>query len=122
VILTNKEIKLLRLSLDKGASPPERANAAAKLVASLVSRGVDGYAIESALSSRKVVEVPSYNKHSPEVLLGEMLLDFGKHKGKKLKHVPHDYLCWCLEDYGNLSRPMRQAFTQWLSFIYGNRA
>jgi hypothetical protein len=118
VILTEKEIKLLRLSLDKGASSPERANAAAKLVASLVARGVDSYTIESALASTKV----SYNRNSPEVLLGEMLLDFGKHKGKRLKSVPHDYLIWCLEYYGNLSRPMRRAFTRWLEFVYGNRA
>jgi hypothetical protein len=123
VILTEKEIKLLRLSLDRCASSPERANAAARLVASLVARGIDGYAIEAALDERtKVVEAPRYNRHSPEVLLGEMLLDFGKHKGKKLKSVPHDYLRWALEDYGNLSRPMRRAFTQWLAFIYANRA
>jgi hypothetical protein len=118
VILTEKEIKLLRLGLDKAASPAERANAATKLVTSLVSRGVDGYAIESALASTKVVEVPLYNKHSPEVILGEMLVDFGKHKGKKLKNVPHSYLQWCLSDCGNLSRPMRRAFTQWLEFLY----
>jgi hypothetical protein len=118
MLFTDKEIKLLRLSLDKGASPAERANAAAKLVASLVSHGVDGYCVEEALSKSQVIEAPRYNRHSPEVLLGEMLLDFGKHKGKKLKNVPHDYLRWTLEECGNLKPAYRRAFTQWLAFIY----
>ena len=83
---------------------------------------MDGYAIEAALTSTKVVEVALYNRHSPEVLLGEMTIDFGKHKGKKLKNVPHSYLIWCLENCGNLSRHMRRAFTRWLEFVYGNRA
>jgi hypothetical protein len=48
--LTEKEEKLLRLALDKGAQAGERAAATEKLAQSLWARGVDAYDFISALA------------------------------------------------------------------------
>ena len=35
------------------------------------------------------------------------LMPFGKHRGKRLKSVPTDYLQWCLEECRNLTNELR---------------
>lgn len=45
--------------------------------------------------------------HLPEIS-GETPIWFGRHQGKPLKHIPHDYLLWLLFNVRNLNPGLKR--------------
>ena len=100
----NREIKLLTLALDRGASDGEINNAAKMFVRSLRKRGV-------TVADLIEQEQPDYNM-LPSYM--DMRMEFGKHKGKLLVDVPGEYLVWVLSNCTNISIRLRAAITELL--------
>lgn len=41
-------------------------------------------------------------------------MTFGKHRGKRIADIPHDYLAWCLQNIENLNPWLRAAMVEQL--------
>lgn len=92
---TQRESKLLRLILNRGASIGEVHNAAAKLAESLRGRQMTAEAIELVLRSAPSATDGSPLKYSrPD--FGLCTMPFGKHRGKAFSEISPSYFDWLL--------------------------
>jgi hypothetical protein len=82
VMLTQQEVKLLYLVLNKEAAPGEVSTGAQKLIESLRRRGVDAAKIEQALAEQPAAIKPLKPDYGMTVML------WGKHKGKLFVDCP----------------------------------
>jgi hypothetical protein len=110
MILDDRERKLVLLALDSSAQPGEAAGAAAALFRSFKKRYADGYKFLAELGAREARnQFPSLT-----VNYGLVTLPFGKHKGRRLRDVPPDYLLWMVRDCDCLTNVMREAIKRFL--------
>lgn len=105
--MTETELKLFRLALDKAATEEEAATAAAKLIALMRRRGADSYDPDERARFRfpEASRVPKRDKTVKAVdWPGSIIMPFGKHRGKPLALIPPDYLWWCLQNFDQTER------------------
>jgi hypothetical protein len=95
------EQKLVRLALDCAASEGEIHNSALALIRSLRARGVRPEAI---ITGAELEE-----RQAPSLRPGDMLMPFGKHRGRPLRSIPEPYLLWCLRACDNLQPELKSA-------------
>jgi uncharacterized protein (DUF3820 family) len=95
-VLTELEQKLLTLALDPAAQPGEWASAATKLVKSLRDRKLNGY--DPGLKQKMGVGSKAPPVDEIEKWPGSIIVDFGKHKGRKLAEIDPGYLRWYTEN------------------------
>ncbi|PYK18085.1 MAG: hypothetical protein DME55_07650 [Verrucomicrobia bacterium] len=81
-VLTQLELKLLYLALNREAAPGEVSNGAQKFVESLRRRGVDAIQIERALSEAPLIVKPLKPDYGRTVMI------WGRHKGRILADIP----------------------------------
>lgn len=100
--MTEVEMKLFRLALDKAATDEEAATAAAKLIALMRKRGADSYD-PNERDRFRIPEAARQARHDKTVKAehwpGSIVMPFGKHVGRPLAQIPPDYLRWCLENF-----------------------
>ena len=106
--LTDIEMKLLRLALDKGAYDGEAANAAVMLVRKLRERGAtaDGLFGGASYSSSKAIT--NY---------GDTKMTFGKYRDEMIKDIPISYLVWAVNNCSNMDGRLRLAITKFLEEV-----
>jgi putative quorum-sensing-regulated virulence factor len=115
--LDPREIKLVLLALDAAAAIGERDSAALAFMRSLGKRFRDGHALVTALEARgKEIIRERVVLKKAESPYADVLMRFGKHKGKPLREVPADYLCWVLRKCDRLSPSTRIAIKSYLDF------
>lgn len=90
-MFTEKEMKLWRLALDAQAQKGEIDNAAIAILKSLRSRNFKAETLTSVVKPEPKPK-PKPEKHKPDP--GDIVFQFGKHKGKMIREVPPDYLHW----------------------------
>jgi hypothetical protein len=91
VMLTQLELKLLHLALNKEAAPGEVSVGAQKFIESLRRRGVEAAEIEQALAKE-----PAAGKMlKPD--FGLSVMRWGKFKGRIFADIPPSYLRYQLE-------------------------
>jgi uncharacterized protein (DUF3820 family) len=95
-MLTELEQKLLTLALDPSAQPGEWATAGMKLIQSLRDRRVDGYnpGLKQKMDGTQEADLPKEVQEWP----GSIVIEFGKHKGRKLAEIDPGYLRWYTEN------------------------
>jgi hypothetical protein len=96
------EQKLVRLALDCAASEGEIQNSAVALIRSLRARGISPDAL---MTGSELAERRDGRSFGP----GDMLMTFGKHRGRPLKRIPTKYLRWALRECDNLQPELRAA-------------
>lgn len=111
--LSERELKLVRLALDKAAGQGEQENAMRMFLASLRARGVDGYSFENETKNRYHYEPPPKKEPDPPKREApgkydqwpfNVVFTFGKYRGKELRQIPSDYLEWCLANFDKVAR------------------
>lgn len=95
------EEKLLRLALDGAASEGEIQNSAVALIRALRARGVRP---EALMRGSELPDRPRQNFEA-----GNMLMPFGRYRGRPLRSVPTAYLHWCLRTCQKLQPELRAA-------------
>jgi len=106
-MLTPKEMKMLRLALDKGAYEGEADNAGVKLIRELRKRGIKADELFNQPTSKT-------NTQSSVTELGDTIMTFGKYKGDMIKYIPTNYLTWALDNCKNMKSSLRQAIHKYL--------
>jgi hypothetical protein len=99
---TAKEKKLIVLAFDAAAHEGEMQNSISALIRSLKYRYADGHAF--IRDAEATVERPC----------ADVVLRFGKHKGKTFKEVPESYLIWCLENFQDMDARTKSAMEYYL--------
>src|SRR3954471_20039164 len=84
-------MKLWRLALDTQAQKGEIENAAVAILISLRSRNFKAEMLNEVVKPQPKPKAKP-EKHKPDP--GDIVFQFGKHKGKKIREVPPDYLHW----------------------------
>jgi Putative quorum-sensing-regulated virulence factor len=101
------EQKFIRLGLDPAALGNEVDTSAQMLIRSLRERGITA---ETFLNGDSSGPAPfDY---------GGVVMPFGKHKGVKLRDVPHDYLLWVVENIDKRPLLVKQV-SEFLKQQYG---
>lgn len=103
VVFTETEQKLLRLALCSSAHPGEIDGAGRALIASWRKRGIDPDTVFGT-GALAIKENP----------YGKTILNFGKHRGKRLDQIPADYLVWLLDRCDSLWPQTRTAIQRYL--------
>ena len=103
--LSDVEMKLLRLALDKGAYEGESDTAAVMFVRKLRERGVRADELFGNASSTAVTEY------------GNVKMTFGKYKNEMLKDIPISYLVWAFNNCVNMNAALRTAISKFLEEI-----
>jgi len=103
--LSDVEMKLLRLALDKGAYEGEAETAAVMFVRKLRERGVRADELFGDASSTAVTEY------------GNVKMTFGKYKNEMLKDIPISYLVWAFNNCVNMNAALRTAISKFLEEI-----
>jgi hypothetical protein len=112
--LSTKEKKLLILAFDQAAEVGEALAAIRALAKGWVLKYPDGYSLIRDLEAPEKVVVQErivYRYLSP---YGEFELNFGKHRGEKLRNVPVSYLVWVLENFDGLYTTTKTAIEKYL--------
>ena len=112
--LNEREKKLLILAFDSAAEVGEAMAAIRALIKAWISKYPDGYSLILDLEApEKVVmrERVVYRNESP---YGNFELNFGKHRGERLRDVPVSYLLWILENWDDLWPTTRRAIESYL--------
>jgi hypothetical protein len=87
-VFTDKEMKLWRLALDKAAQTGEIQNAAIALVTMLRNR---------RFTTDDLTTVNGAKPEKTNIDWGASVINFGKHKGRKIKEVDPSYLFWACD-------------------------
>src|SRR5258708_7539587 len=95
--LSDRQKKLILSALDPANAPGEAENALAALLKSWLKEFKDGYELIKALVATGTAAKPAIQPLIG-VDYGEVLLTFGKHKGKKVKEVDAGYLLWEMDN------------------------
>jgi hypothetical protein len=111
--LEPKEKKLLLLAFDPSASTGETVNAINALALRWKQKYQDGHQLIADLEkgSTKENSPPSRSAPSP---FASVVLQFGKHRGKRLDEVDPAYLLWVLENFTGLWAETRKAIERYL--------
>jgi hypothetical protein len=111
--LDDREQKLLVLALDPAAADGERLNATSALLRSWRGKYADGYEVIQQLQSAQseIRERIVYRDSSP---YASTILQFGKHRGKRLDEVDPLYLHWLLDNFDDLWPSTRLAIERYL--------
>jgi hypothetical protein len=99
-----KEKKLLLLAFDPSASTGETVNAINALALRWKHRYQDGHQLIADLEKGIMVTSP----------FASVVLQFGKHRGKRLNEVDPAYLLWVLENFTGLWAETRTAIERYL--------
>jgi len=97
--LTEIEMKLLRLALDRGAYEGEADNAAVMLIRKLRQRNVTADELLGQPQS-------SQSKYDGN---GNEKMPFGKYRDEMIKNIPIDYLMWVLYNCTNIDAHLKLA-------------
>ena len=106
-MLTDIELKLLRLALDRAAPDGEYSTAAIMFIKKLRERNANADDL--------------FNKPNPVILSNDLSahsqwrMPFGKYKDEMLIDIPTDYLIWVLQNCRNIKPDLRNAIQ---NFIY----
>ena len=105
--LTEIEMKLLTLALDKGAYEGEAENAAVMFVRKLRERNVkvDDLFVQNQQQPPQNTAVSKY---------GDEKMTFGKHRGEMIKNVPLNYLIWAINNCANMDSKLRLAIHKFI--------
>jgi hypothetical protein len=112
VRLSDLERKLLTLAFDPSASVGESMNALRVIFRNWVEKYPDGHALVKDLESREVREKIIYR--SAESPYGNLILNFGKYRGKAIGDVPVEYLIWVRDNFEDLWPQTRKAIERYL--------
>ena len=96
------------LAFDSGAAPGESANALRVLFRDWIRDYRDGHELVKDLEGEKIVEGKKENPY------GEVVLGFGKYRGRKIKDVEISYLLWVLDSFEGLWPQTRKAIERYL--------
>ena len=107
--LSDRERKLLIPAFDPAASAGEAVNALRVVFRDWIQKYSDGHTLVKDLESGGTV-VPE-QRVSP---YSDVVLGFGKHRGKCLRDVPVDYLLWVLSNFDDLWPETRKAIERYL--------
>jgi hypothetical protein len=107
--LDEKTTRLLLLALDPQAAPGEVENAAVAFVRRLRSRFSDGHAFLAELADK--AELPDVAN-----VYGAVKMPFGRHRDRRLRDIPPDYLLWVLDNCTNADPYLRTAIRRYLEF------
>jgi len=99
--LTDIELKLLRLALDKGAYEGEADNAVVMFVRKLRERNIKADDLFG--------QTPAISK------CGNEKMTFGKYRDEMIRNVPVDYLIWAVNNCANMSTKLKQAIRKFLT-------
>jgi len=102
--LTDIEMKLLRLALDKGAYEGEADNAAIMLIRKLRERNV---------KADQLFE-QSQSIQSSKCSNGNEKMTFGKYRNEMIKNIPISYLVWVLNNCTNIDANLKYAIHQFV--------
>ena len=105
--------KLLLLAFDPGATPDESLAALRVVFRDWLFRYQDGHELVKDLESGRV-EVREKIVYRNENPYANFVLNFGKHRGERLRDIPVSYLIWCLEDWDGLWPATRRAIEKYL--------
>ena len=111
--LTERQRNLLILAFDPAATAGEAANALRVLFRDWIAKYPDGYEFVRDLESgrARVKEKIIYRDRNP---YGDVVLGFGKYKGKALRDVPATYLLWVLNNFDGLWPETRTVIERYL--------
>ncbi len=109
--LTDRQRKLLILAFDPAATVGEAANALRVLFRDWIAKYPDGYKLVQDLESSTTRVKEKIIYRSP---YGDVVLGFGKYKGKALRDVPVTYLLWVLNNFEGLWPETRTAIKRYL--------
>jgi hypothetical protein len=112
--LSDKEKKLLILAFDNAAEVGEAMAAIRALIKAWIQKYPDGYCLIQNLEAPEKVIVRERIVYRNENPYGDFELNFGKHRGERLKDVPVSYLLWCLENFEGLWPATRRAIEGYL--------
>jgi len=108
--LSDIEMKLLRLALDRGAYEGEADNAAVMFVRKLRERNAN--ADELFGQAQTIIVQSSVSKYGNS---GNQKMSFGMHNGKMIKDVPIDYLIWVIYNCNNIDPKLKLAIHNFLA-------
>lgn len=112
--MDDRIVKLMRLAVDAAASDGEASSAWTKVL-SLIRKEKLTYAklMEAITPPSRAAYWQSPQRRGPDYgWAGEMIMPFGKHKGKRLRTIVEEdigYLRWCLRADAIRSYDLRQA-------------
>jgi hypothetical protein len=106
--LTDRQRKLLILAFDPAATAGEAMNALRVLFRDWIHKYSDGHDLVSDLETERTVYCEKENPY------GNVVLGFGKYKGKSLKEIPVSYLLWTLDNFEDLWPQTRKAIERYL--------
>jgi hypothetical protein len=95
--LSDLQKKLIVTAFDPASAPQEVETALVALLKIWRKDYKDGYALIKALVATGTAAKPAIQLKAGADY-GEVLLTFGKHKGKKLKEVDAGYLLWVIDN------------------------
>jgi hypothetical protein len=98
--LTEIEMKLLRLALDKGAYEGEAENAAIMFIRKLRERNV---------------KADELFAETPVLKYGNETMTFGKYRNEMIKNIPINYLIWVLNNCANIDMNLRAAIQKFVA-------
>jgi hypothetical protein len=113
--LTEIEKKILVLAMDSAAENGEAGAAAMKLMELFRKRYSDGYALIKDLEQIRVETRVQYRYESRPDPYANFIMPFGKHRGRKLKDIPVDYLEWVLQNFDGLRDATRTVIESYLA-------
>lgn len=112
--LSDKEKKLLVLAFDHAAEVGEALAAIRALAKAWILKYPDGYALVQDLEAPEKIVTRERIVYRNENPYGDFELNFGKHRGERLRDVPISYLLWILENFEDLWPTSRRAIEGYL--------
>jgi hypothetical protein len=106
--LTDRQRKLLILAFDRAATAGEAMNALRVVFRDWINTYPDGHELVKDLETGRMVSREKSSRY------GEVVLGFGKYKGKPLREIPASYLLWCLDNFEDLWPQTRKAIEKYL--------
>ena len=89
-------------------------NALLALSKQWVKKYADGHALIKDLEAAHQVEIREKIVYRTESPFARMVLQFGKHRGKRLDQVDPGYLLWVLQNFDDLWPQTREAIKRYL--------
>jgi putative quorum-sensing-regulated virulence factor len=106
--LTDRQKKLLILAFDPAATTGEAINALRVLFRDWIHEYSDGHELVHDLETEKIVYREKENPY------GNVLLGFGKFRGRAIRDVPISYLIWVRDNFEELWPETREAIEKYL--------
>jgi len=122
-MLTDIEMKLLRLALDKGAYEGEAETACIMLIQKLRSRNANADELfgQPPKQVNRNYQKKRNNKDNFDdkdlMPYGDNIMTFGKYKDSMLKEIPIPYLQWVYKTCVTIDNKLRRAVEKYLSEV-----